>query len=82
VDVVIPRVHSYTKKKNTESSAHINTYIDGEGRAKSRAYFMQDFSAKEDVAAVADNPEGDTPSRKYMNYPVRVNALKSFGKIR
>ena len=77
--MVIPGVHSYTKKKNTESSAHINTYIDGEGGAKSRAYFMQYFSTKKDVSTVTDDPKGDTPGRKNVDYPVRV---KSFGKIR
>ena len=80
--MVIPRVHSDAKKKNTESSAHINAYVDGEGGAKSRAYFMQYFSAKKDVSAVTDDPKGDTPGRKNVDYPVRVNALKSFSKIR
>jgi len=80
--VVIPRVHSNTKKKNTESSAHINAYVDGKRGAKSRTYFMQYFSAKKDVPTVTDDPKGDTPGCKNMDYPVRVNALKSFSKIR
>jgi len=80
--VVIPRVHSDTKKKNAKSSAHINAYVDGERGAKSRTNFMQYFSSKEDVSTVTDDPKSDTPGSKNMDYPVRVNAFKSFSKIR
>ena len=54
---------------------------DGERGAKSRAYFMQYFSAKKDVPTITDDPKSDTPGRKNMDYPVRVNALKSCESI-
>ena len=43
---------------------------------------MENFSTKEDVAAVGNYPIGNTTGNKDMNDPMRVDSFEGFSKIR
>ena len=43
---------------------------------------MENFSTKEDVAAVGNYPIGSTTGNKDMDDPMRVDSFEGFSKIR
>ena len=81
MDMMIPRVHSYTEEKNAKGTAHIHTVVQCKRRAEKGANFMKDSSTKQNMATIGENPIRGTPEKKHVHDPMWVNPLKSFGQV-